>query len=368
MRTIALVGPDPASLGGIAVALRALAQSQLDDRYRMLTVVTYRDGSRRHKVVQALRGFARLSLLAARRDIDLIHVHSASGASFARKLVVVAIARATRRPVLLHVHGGGFPHKLRRSGWRGAVLRRTFRWAAEHADAVAALTPGWADELARWARVERIRVVPNAPDLDERVAASRAAPAAAPTLLFLGHLHADKGIVELVEAFARLRDTHRGLRLVIAGEATRGGSLGPEAIRALAQARGVGGPELELPGWVGPEAKGSLLASAACFVLPSYFEGQPLALLEAMLARVPVVATAVGGIPEVARDGVEALLVPPRDPDALAGAIDRVLTDRRLAERLADAAQRRVRAEYSAAAVARRVQAIYDELLDRASR
>jgi glycosyltransferase involved in cell wall biosynthesis len=75
------------------------------------------------------------------------------------------------------------------------------------------------------------------------------------------------------------------------------------------------------------------------FVLPSLSEGSPNALLEALAAGRPVVATCVGGIPELARDGTEALLVPPRDAQALAEAILRVLQDQTLARRLAEAAQ-----------------------------
>ena len=83
------------------------------------------------------------------------------------------------------------------------------------------------------------------------------------------------------------------------------------------------------------------------FVLPSWAEGLPNSVLEAMAARLPVVATKVGGIPELIEDGVNGLLVPPKDPSALATAINRLLEDPALADKLAQGAQGRARAEFS---------------------
>jgi glycosyltransferase involved in cell wall biosynthesis/serine acetyltransferase len=91
----------------------------------------------------------------------------------------------------------------------------------------------------------------------------------------------------------------------------------------------------------------NLLACCDMFVLPSWAEGLPNSVLEAMAARLPVVATKVGGIPELIEDGVNGLLVPPKDPSALATAINRLLEDPALADKLAQGAQGRARAEFS---------------------
>jgi glycosyltransferase involved in cell wall biosynthesis len=101
-------------------------------------------------------------------------------------------------------------------------------------------------------------------------------------------------------------------------------------------------------------------------VMPSLREAQGLALLEAMAARRPVVASAVGGIPETVRDGANGLLVPPADPQALATAIVRLARDARLRDRLAASGRRRVEDRFSMAASVRQVEAIYEEKLVRA--
>ena len=105
----------------------------------------------------------------------------------------------------------------------------------------------------------------------------------------------------------------------------------------------------------------ALLAAADFFVLPSDVEGLPMAVLEAMAHGLPVVATAVGGIPEVITDGREGLLVPPGDAAALARAIQRLLTSSEMRLRLGDAARDRVSKEFSLETMANRYQQIYAE-------
>jgi glycosyltransferase involved in cell wall biosynthesis len=97
-------------------------------------------------------------------------------------------------------------------------------------------------------------------------------------------------------------------------------------------------------------------------VLPSYSEGVSLALLEAMAAGLPVIATAVGGLPEVVTDEVNGLLIPPRDPEALARALDRLLVDPDFARRLGEQARAEVEAHYSLERLGREINEIYGEL------
>src|SRR5205085_1180319 len=146
-------------------------------------------------------------------------------------------------------------------------------------------------------------------------------------VLFLGRVDAAKGIYDLLEAIAAVRATVPDVRLVCAGDGDRVGVARYAAQLGMADA-------VKFTGWVGPSGKRALLEHAAVFALASYDEALPISLLEAMSAGIPVVASKVGGIPEVLVDGASGLLVAPGDKANLQRAIARLLGDRALAQRM----------------------------------
>ena len=163
----------------------------------------------------------------------------------------------------------------------------------------------------------------------ETRAAAGAAPRG-PVVLAVGRLAAQKGFGTLIEAAARWRDISPEPVLVIVGEGPLEAELRAQAV-ALGLTVEFAGLRTDVP---------RLLAAAAVFVLPSWWEGQPLALQEALRAGVPIVATTVGGTPALVGEDA-AVLIPPGDPERLAGAVRAVLTDPALAGRLRAAAANR---------------------------
>jgi glycosyltransferase involved in cell wall biosynthesis len=117
-----------------------------------------------------------------------------------------------------------------------------------------------------------------------------------------------------------------------------------------------------LLGWIGARRREELLARATVFVLPSHAEGLPVSMLEAMAAGCPVIATAVGGIPDVISDGFNGLLIPPRDPAALARAMERLLTDPPLAFAMGRAARATIASRFTPDRAVERVGRIYSGL------
>jgi glycosyltransferase involved in cell wall biosynthesis len=108
-----------------------------------------------------------------------------------------------------------------------------------------------------------------------------------------------------------------------------------------------------------PSAVGSILSGAAVFCLPSHWEGLPLSLLEAMASGCSVIATSVGDVPFVLEEGAAGMLVPPKDPVALAAAVERLVTDPDEAARLGEKARRRVESEFGRDRLVRRVFDLY---------
>ena len=170
-----------------------------------------------------------------------------------------------------------------------------------------------------------------------------------------------KGHDHLLEAFQLLRAEVPGARLLLVGDGIR-----RQWVESLAHERGLGdavvfaGFRDDVP---------ALLAAMDCFALASTrTEGVPQSLLQAFAAGTPVVATRIGGIPEVVEDGRTGLLVPPEDPRALAGALAAVLRDGAAARERAARARRLVEERFSHRAAVGRLLALYEELLDGAPR
>ena len=251
--------------------------------------------------------------LVARRGM-VVHVHTASGAHFRRDALFMAAALAARASLVIHLHGTGFERSE-----DGPLMR----WFFERASCVAVpceALRAWVRTFARNAHAVVIPHPVSGPDAPS--------PDTQPDLLlFLGRMEASKGIFDLLDALARLRLSVPDVKLACAGDGDR------LAVARYAERLGIA-DAVKFTGWVGPSGKRALLEAAAAFVLPSYDESLPLSLLEAMRAGVPPVVTPVGGIPEVAVDGVSALLVAPGDTFGLHRQLGRLLSDRALAARI----------------------------------
>jgi glycosyltransferase involved in cell wall biosynthesis len=211
-------------------------------------------------------------------------------------------------------------------------------------------------------RPEIVTVIPNGVAL-ERYGAERPEPVRrelglperSVVLVNVANLHPVKGHADLLRAVALLRERHPDLRLLLPG---RDYGILPR-LQALVRELDLRervmllGERRDVP---------RLLAAADIVVHPSHAEGFSNAVLEGMSAGRPVVATAVGGTPEAMRDGVDGLLVPPRDPAALAAAIDRLASDVELRLRMGQRARQRVEEQFSMERMVQRFAAWYEAL------
>jgi glycosyltransferase involved in cell wall biosynthesis len=287
------------------------------------------------------RFLARLARLVRAQRIGVVHSHEFSMCVYG----ALACALTGVRHVTT-MHG----NQTMTAAWR---RRAALRWAFRRADAVVAVSEATKRQLDHDLALsrERIRVIRNGvPVRQGKPDGIRRELALRPDELLVaavGNLDPRKAHIDLLRALAQLE--REGLaakwRLVIAG-----GRGGPEqaALETYAREHGLSG---RVHIWVGRSDVADLLSAAHVFVMPSLWEGLPLALLEALVAGTATIASEVSGIPEAVRDGEEGLLVPPANPPALAAALRRLLEDRSLREKLAANGARKARAEFTIGAM-----------------
>jgi glycosyltransferase involved in cell wall biosynthesis len=245
--------------------------------------------------------------------------------SLLRKGVIVVACRALGVPVVLHLHAAQLPHFYRALP---APLRAATRWMFSLPASIVVLGTSAQRFVMEELRVpgHRIEVVING--VPDPVEPRRTAePGDVRRVLFLGNLTERKGVSDLLHALARPGLPTGGLEVILAG----GGDL--PAFQAKARALRIDS-FVRFEGWCDQQQVARLLARSDLLVLPSYDEGLPLAILEALAHGVGVLCTPVGEIPSVLTDGVNARFVPPGDIPSLAASLQEVLQHRELLEAL----------------------------------
>lgn len=346
---LVMLGTAPGTRGGIAAVVNVYRAHGHFERWPIDYVATHCDGGAIRKLLTGARALVSFLALLARHGRVVLHVHSASRWSFWRKSVFMAIGHAAGCPVIFHLHGGGYARFYEEEC--GPLRRRLIRYFLDRAACIVVLSRTWSDWVSGVTSNPRIVCAPN-PVLP---GAMKRTPRGGHTLLFLGRIERAKGIFDLLEAMSGLRPELPGLQLVCAGEGDTA------AVLRHAERLGIADAVL-FTGWIGPAEMRAWMNRSALFVLPSYTEAMPMSLLEAMAAGLPVVATAVGGIPDVVTDGHDGFLFTPGDVATLEKLLRVLLCDRALAARLGAAARGTIEQRFCADRVMARLNEVYAEL------
>ena len=348
--------------GGVASVLRTWQQFGLMERWNVQYIATNGPGGPLRKLWLASLAWLKCAWLISSGQVRLVHVHTSSYSSFWRKSPVFAIALALRRPLIISLHGGAFRVFYAAQGGLG---RAWIRLVMRRARYFIVLTNGWKHWIETTEARSRVVVIPNPtpelPDLCVPASALQEATSdgssAMPLLLFLGRVEQEKGILVLLEALAEARRRGATWQLVC------GGTGDIEFARARADALGLSEADVRFVGWIDGETKRGWLQRCDMLVLPSFTENMPMVLLEAFGYAKPVVATSVGGIPDMILDGVDGFLCPPGDSDSLAKILVNALRADVDLKRMGTAGREKADAQYAPAYVIGQIEALYSQLL-----
>lgn len=351
-----VVGPTPPPYNGMSVVTQNLMQSKLAHKFRLALVDT---ADRRglanigrldtHNILLALKHGIRFLRVLLFTQPDLVYIPIAQNTlGFLRDCLFLIPSRLLCKRVVVHLHGSDFQRF-----YRGAppLLRRLIFWTLSHVRRAVVLDESLGFNFNGIVPQERIFALPNGtPPLEGMLPEigsleRHAQPSDTMTILYLGALVRTKGFLELLRSLPYVLQKAPFVRLILAGEHAY-----PEELKEAADfiKKHHLGHCVALPGAVIGKAKARLLAGADIFVLPAVApEGQPLVILEAMSAGLPIIATPQGAIPQTIEDGVNGFLLPPNEPAAIAEKILALVSDRRLREEMGRASRERYLKDYT---------------------
>lgn len=330
MKSVLMVGPDRTVHGGISGVVNNYYEAGLDQKIRLRYIGTMKEGSKLYKLFVAALAVVRF--LVCLPGYEIVHVNMASDRSYLRKAVFVRLAKRFGKKIVIHQHGGDFQtfyHK--ENNEKG---QKKIREVLNMADAFLVLAPFWKDFFGELIDPDKITVLPDSIEIpepyDKRYEEKK--------ILFLGRLCKAKGIGELLQCMPKLHEKFPSMHLYLAGIW--------EDKDLEVQAKQYADCVTYL-GWLSGEEKKEWLKKCEMLVLPSYFEGQSVSLLEAMANYCAIVATDTGGIPMMIEDGNTGILVKPKDAGDLARGLSTLLEYKELCSTLGAKARYKAETEFS---------------------
>jgi glycosyltransferase involved in cell wall biosynthesis len=366
VKTLLVIGPEPPPVTGMEVATRAMIEELRAAGVPLLRVDTADPddelGNRArwtwHNVSLGLRHLAEAARLSFRRDVGAVYLPiTQEFPGFYRDAAFILIARVARKPVIVHLHGGAFAGFVEReTGWKKTLILETVGKAAKGIVLSEALRFALECVLPR----ERVVAVLNGVDLPQ--ATVKRVDDGTVVVFFLSTLFVNKGILHFLEAFAQAHAERPELRASVAGH-------WPDAetqakAEALIERLGIA-HLVTFHGTVEGVRKSELFGLADLFCFPSIqTEGQPLVIIEAMAAGLPVVTSDGPGMDELVVEGETGLRVPV-DRDALASALARLGGDPAARAAMGAAGRQRYEQVFTKRAFGRRMLQVVGPLVGR---
>lgn len=313
-----MIGPDRSVHGGISGLVNGYYHVGLDEKVDLKYIGTMKEGTKLKKLLVACFAYARFFLCVGRYDV--VHVNVASDNSFWRKALFIKCAKRRGKKIVIHQHGGNIEEYYEKLDEKG---KESVRSIFGMADVLLVLTDKLNDFFGTIVDKAKIRILPNGvstQDVDVDVTGKDYTK-----ILFLGRICRNKGMSELFAAMDEIHEKRPEITLYL------GGIYEDDEYRSEVEKRS---SYVKTLGWVMGTLKDEWLDKCGIMVLPSYFEGFPLSVIEGMLHGCAVISTDVGGIPEAIDDGVSGILIKPKDVKGLKDAIESVASDKEFAERL----------------------------------
>ncbi len=350
---ILMLGEDIRQKGGIASVTNTLLRApEINRKYNINHLATY--SGKTHIIrdfIKALFIFFRLLLF---KKIDLIHLHSAADGSFYRKSIFILISSVFRKKAVLHIHSGHFGAFYEKSR---ALKKKYIETILSIPQTLIVVSNALKAQLVKIVKDPgKVEIVVNPVELPPEHEYRRDTNENKTTkIVFMGRLNAKKGIYDLIEAAEKLLAETKDVFFILCGD----GEM--RKVKDLIEEKGIA-KYFSIPGRV--DDKHCYLSGGDIFVLPSYFEGIPISVLEAAGYKLPVVATAAGGTPEVVCNNENGFLIEPGNIESLKEKLLVLINSPELRIRMGKKAYEVIKNKFDIRVVEKKLDSIYQNLLE----
>ena len=307
---ILIISPAVTVKGGISTVINNLLRSPLRNQFEFKIVATHVDGNRLKKIFQLMIGLSQSTYLFLFTRIDLVYIHGSDIISSYRKSFFFNLAKLFKKKIIYHFHGASFCDQYKQAP---VFVQKRIRNFFEGCHITICLSQQWRDQIKKIAPNANLAIVYNGVFLPNKNC-QKIRNKTQFNLCFLGLIGERKGIFDLINAMPYIVENFTSVNLFIGGN---GDILQlKQTVKNLKLHK-----HIHYLGWVTGDTKEKILKQTDIFILPSYGEGLPMSILEAMSYGIPIIATDVGGIPEVVLNDKTGILIPPGDIDRLKDAI-----------------------------------------------
>jgi len=364
-KKILFVGHLPPPYGGIAIVMKNLLESPLKEEYDLIELDISRKKPREKlntnilmKIIKFdyfynFKWYYKLVKVLSTSPIDIVHIQG-SNSAFPRDVVFCVISKLFRKKVVFHFHGGAYL-KFWMFSW--SYAKYFIPPCLLFMDAIIFLSRGLSLPFEGLIKKEKIHVVPHFVNFTRNNNGKQ--ENSSPVVLFLGRLTREKGIYVLLDAIEKVRLTNKKIKFVLAGSAET--EQAETRLKQLCEIKN-SSENIDFAGLIFGEAKKKVLEKSDIFVLPSYTEVFPVAIIEAMAFGLPVIATKVGAIAEIVTQDENGLLIDVSDSDALANSLLLLIENPELRKKMSFNNINKSQALYSPEVVSKKWSALYNQL------
>ena len=335
--------------GGIAAVVNGYRGSILEKKFTISYVESYKDGGKFTKLLKSIKGYFHFVKVLLLEKPELVHIHSSFGPSFYRKIPFIYMASWAKKPIINHCHGADFDSfYLNASNNKKKLIKIIYNKCT----VMIALSDEWKERLSLIVQNDKIELIENYSRIHEDAITEKVNRKIKGQILFLGEIGQRKGCYDIPAVVEKVVKRFPNVKFVL------GGTGDIETIKNLLRKKGVE-KNVVFPGWVRGKEKDRLLRESDIFFLPSYNEGMPMSILDAMGYGLPIVSTRVGGITKIVHNGENGHVCEPGDVQAFSDALIKILINEDLWKKYGESSVAIVKNGYSFEGHIKRLARLY---------